>query len=587
MKNAISMKIFEAVLRNANLPVLMTGAATHGAARDLSAELVSIGAADELITDVIEGALPDDYAGNTLLELPGMIAGARKKGFAEARTSSERKPAGLSKREIKNAALELLRGKVELFHDGSKQYMSVPTDAGGQITVPIGGQTAQRMIRRLCYKNLDRRTLTANDLRDIVEQLSSEAEFDGPKRKVFRRFARPSDDEIYLDLGTDDGEVVQINRDGWSLKLKAPIPFIRDDRALPLPVPSPGGDIGELRRLLGLDEDNWIMLQGFLMNCFSARGPYFCLIVEGPATCGKTTLCNLVKKLIDPRDTEGEELPKDARQLVLNASMTFLPAFDNISWVGRDTSDALCRIATGAAYETRTLYTNESTTVIRAFAPVILNGTGEFANRADLLSRAIPLQMSLPTVRLGDDDLQARFESAWPQLLGALCDAAVEGLRSYDTAKSSQNHRMMHAVRWMTAAEPALGLERGSFDRLLARQQSAFAADRATMDPIFGALEDLTKQRPFSGTPTELHEALSTDRRSAELPRTAASLSRRLIDLGPQLAHAGLIVERGLRTAKQRTIIVRRANPTVADVNGPEQPHLVLSPLERLRKAGQ
>ena len=62
-------------------PQLFGGADTHEPALRLSAQLVRYTEDDAFIEAVIKGALPEAYAGDTLDELPGMIADARKKGF--------------------------------------------------------------------------------------------------------------------------------------------------------------------------------------------------------------------------------------------------------------------------------------------------------------------------------------------------------------------------------------------------------------------------------------------------------------------------------------------------------------------------
>jgi P4 family phage/plasmid primase-like protien len=60
---------------------LIVGDATHEAALRLVAKLVAAGATDEEIAEIIEALLPENYEGNTLAELQGMIESARAKGF--------------------------------------------------------------------------------------------------------------------------------------------------------------------------------------------------------------------------------------------------------------------------------------------------------------------------------------------------------------------------------------------------------------------------------------------------------------------------------------------------------------------------
>jgi uncharacterized protein (DUF927 family) len=62
-------------------PPLFRGADTHEPALRLSAQLVKYAEDDARIEAVLKGALPESYSGDTLAELPRMIADARKKGF--------------------------------------------------------------------------------------------------------------------------------------------------------------------------------------------------------------------------------------------------------------------------------------------------------------------------------------------------------------------------------------------------------------------------------------------------------------------------------------------------------------------------
>src|SRR5262245_48081020 len=65
-------------------PQLFAGIDAHDAALRLVAQLVRHTENNDLLFAIIAAALPENYSGNTLGELPEMIAGARRKGFDKA-----------------------------------------------------------------------------------------------------------------------------------------------------------------------------------------------------------------------------------------------------------------------------------------------------------------------------------------------------------------------------------------------------------------------------------------------------------------------------------------------------------------------
>jgi putative DNA primase/helicase len=73
-------ELVRTVLKSEHLPVLMGGQGTHDAALAFVAQLVAY-ADDERIMAIVRAALPEDYPGDTLRELPELIGSARNKGY--------------------------------------------------------------------------------------------------------------------------------------------------------------------------------------------------------------------------------------------------------------------------------------------------------------------------------------------------------------------------------------------------------------------------------------------------------------------------------------------------------------------------
>ena len=201
-----------------------------------------------------------------------------------------------------------------------------------------------------------------------------------------------------------------------------------------------------------------------------------CLLIDGEQGSGKSLLSDLLKRIIDPNAVKKLRLPKSEHDLMIQASENKLLAFDNASGVKADISDALCSLATGGGFSTRRYYTDNQSRTFTLCRPFIINGIGEFANRPDLLERAISL--SLPSMpeesRKEEREIMADFEGMLPGLLGRLFDLVACGLANLGTAKPATGLRMADAARWIEACEKGTGLAKGT----LVRCSGRYAAGR-------------------------------------------------------------------------------------------------------------
>src|SRR5262249_53634379 len=130
---------------------------------------------------------------------------------------------------------------------------------------------------------------------------------------------------------------------------------------------------------------------------------------------------------------------KEPRDLMIAASNSWIVAMDNLSAMWNWLSDALCRLSTGGAFATRTLYSNDEETFLDAMRPAILTGITDFVSRGDLIDRSLFLH--LPVIpeenRRLERELWPDFDRQAPRLLGALLDAVAGGLRILPQIKLS------------------------------------------------------------------------------------------------------------------------------------------------------
>jgi P4 family phage/plasmid primase-like protien len=80
----MKLKLPRIVVASPHTKTIATGETTHDAAVALTAQLVAVGAPDDQIEAIFRALLPASYDGNTLIELPGLIESARRKGFEQA-----------------------------------------------------------------------------------------------------------------------------------------------------------------------------------------------------------------------------------------------------------------------------------------------------------------------------------------------------------------------------------------------------------------------------------------------------------------------------------------------------------------------
>jgi len=333
---------------------------------------------------------------------------------------------------------------------------------------------------------------------------------------------------------------------------------------LPEPVRDGGHGIEWLRGFLNItDDDAWRLVIGYLLGCFS-KGPYPVLVLNGEQGSAKSTAGRVLRALVDPARTPDRSAPRDERDLIIAANNGHVVAFDNLSGLRDWQSDGLARLATGAGFGTRELYTDAEETLFWAAKPIILNGITDLAVRSDLLDRS--LLITLP--RIPDDRRQtearfwATFQAAAPAILAALLDAVSASLGGHRRVTLRRLPRMADFAVWVIAAERAIGWSDGSFLAAYTRNRASgheLALDSASIVPPL-----LRLPVEWSGTAGELLEQLlplggEKVIKREDWPAHPRALSGQLRRLAPDLRSIGVEVTFPTRTGQRRPITITRA----------------------------
>jgi phage/plasmid primase-like uncharacterized protein len=394
--------------------------------------------------------------------------------------------------------------------------------------------------------------------------LEAKAMFGAPEREVHVRVAGLPG-QIYIDLGDATWRAVEIDANGWRLVDAPPVRFRRAKGVKPLPAPQATGSIEQLRRFLNVKSDSdFVLIVCWLLSCLRPRGPYPLLVLSGEQGSAKSTLCTLLRALIDPNTAGLRTLPREDRDLFIAATNGHLLCFDNLSALPAGVSDTFCRLATGGGFAVRSLYTDGDETLFNESRPVLLNGISDIATRPDLAERAIflTLQPISESSRRPEEKLLAEFEAARAQIIGALLTWVAEGLSRLEHTKIEKLPRMADFALWATACESAFWPD-GTFAQAYDANRDDALSDTLEADPVAMAVKTLLEKlaKPWIGTATELLTVLNAEvgdqtTRSKTWPGTAKVLSSLLRRAAPILRRIGINADFGDGKKRPRVITI-------------------------------
>ena len=441
--------------------------------------------------------------------------------------------------------LVMLAEAAELFQTLDEVACADVEVSGHRETWLVKSRGFRRWLRRRFYEEQEGAP-TSEAVATAIGVIEARAMHDTPIREVFVRVGE-LDGKIYLDLCDAQWRAVEVSATGWRVVDQPSIRFRRTPDMRALPVPESEGSVEGLRTLLNILEGeegdaDFVLAIAYLLACLRGRGPYPVMAIGGEQGSAKSTRSALLRSVIDPRHPRLRGLPRDERDLVVAARSQHILAFDNVSGLRHWLSDALCRIASGAGFGTRELYTDQEEVVFSGARPIILNGIEEIVERPDLAERSAfstcePID---PKDRKSEDEVWASFAAAHASILGALLDAVATGLRRFPTmARPKDLPRMADFAHWAIACESALW-ESGAF--LNAYNANILAAVESVLEasPVAVALRKLMENLAdgeWKGTATKLLEDLTSivsraDRPFRELARQRPRLVRPLAARG-------------------------------------------------------
>jgi hypothetical protein len=180
---------------------------------------------------------------------------------------------------------------------------------------------------------------------------------------------------VCIDLGDSDWNEIVVDGNGWEVRQQDRPRFFRASHALAHPVPVTGGNYLQLFDFLSdCDDQDQLLILAWVLSAMCPHIASPILLVVGMQGSAKTTMCRLIRSLVDPSTIPllGAVEQKDMMQVLHHHA---LPCLENVGQFSRKEADILCRAVTGDSIERRKLYTNKDSVIFGYRRPIIINGT--------------------------------------------------------------------------------------------------------------------------------------------------------------------------------------------------------------------
>jgi putative DNA primase/helicase len=502
----------------------------------------------------------------------GAKSGGSRGRNGQSKKSTDEPPEKAAKTRGVEAVIGLAESAgVSFWHDAAKNAYATFEIKGHRENHRIASKDFGRWIAAMAYAE-GFTPPSSSTLGDALRVFEAKAINEGPLRAPFKRVGE-RDGRWFIDPGYDDWSLIEITPDGWSPLARHDLPMIRSAamRAMPLlPRLDAAPSIDVLRPFVNADDAAFPLVVAWLIAALWPRGPYPILILQGEQGTAKSSLTRLLRQIVDPNAAPLRTMPRDEMDLLVSATHSHVLSLDNLSRLSAEALDLLCGIATGTGSSARAKFTDGDEFIVSTKNPVILNGIPALANRPDLASRALVVQLQPigDDARKSEQEHEAEWSMVAPHVLAALLDVMVCAIGNLPSTRLARSSRLADFERLIEAAAPALGWKPGEFGEIYRRNQDELDSVTIEADDVAASIVSLIEDDPpyrWTGTPSALLDSLAPKvsesvRRSKSWPQNATALGNRLVRLAPVLRRRGIIIERR-HSGERRITIMKAATP--------------------------
>lgn len=434
------------------------------------------------------------------------------------------------------------------FHNETKDAFASLQVNGHTEIVPIKSTDFSDWLQQLHYTEKGRPVGT-EALNQTISILSAKARFGNSECIELHVRVANKDNAFWYDLTNPAWQAVRITAGDWIVCDNPPILFTRYRHQQAQCMPQHGGDVRKILQYVNIKGMDTLFLC-WLVSCFVPDIPHVMPILFGEKGAAKSTASELLKKLIDPSVLGTLTLQNDLQSLVVSLQQHWFLPFDNVSRIGAETSDTLCRAITGNSIQQRRLHTNNEDVIYKFMVCLSINGINNVASRPDLLDRSILVE--LERIAEGDRkdlaEVWANFDADRPAILGGILDTLSTAIAIHPTVKLESRPRMSDFTRWGYAIGEALGGKGQEFlEQYAANRQEqnteAIISDLVTLLVV----KFMEGKDSWTGLMSDLLSALKSlagqldiNVHSKSFPGQANSLARRLRLIKSNLEAVGI-----------------------------------------------
>jgi hypothetical protein len=445
---------------------------------------------------------------------------------------------------VADKLIALARSLCNFMHDAQRESYAIFKSAGARQVYGITSSGFSDYLSHSYYTEHDRAP-TESSLKVALATLRGQAQFDGEACEVFTRIAKtPSG--YWVDLCNDGWDCVEITPTGWRIVNGDAAPlFTRSASMRPLPVPVSGGSLNDLWALVNIPEHDRLMILAWLIECLRPDTPHVVLELVGEQGSVKSTTQKILRRLIDPNQADLRSAPKSVEDVWISARNSHMVSLENLSHLPPQYQDALCVLATGGGYATRTYYTNAEETILELRKPIVLNGISVVVTAQDLLDRCLHIDLPTITNRKLAGDIESDFNEVQAQLLGALLELFTRVLAKLPSIVIAPENRprMADFAALGEAVFMVNGKEAGEFLTKYNTMRKEGVHRTIDASPVGAGLLAFLNKTPggWNGTLSDLLNALDPYRPHGEAawPRTGKGLGDALRRLAPAMRSIG------------------------------------------------
>jgi hypothetical protein len=440
------------------------------------------------------------------------------------------------------------------------EVYAVPVDGPNIARALRGGRRSLRHELARIYFEKTKVAANAQALADALLVLEGEANGADPSEVALRVGRDPVDGRLVLDLGRDDGQVVLIGAYGWEVTDRSPVLFWRTNATLPLPIPDEMGSVDDLRGMLNVSDADCPLILAWLICALIPDMPHPVLLLKGEHGTAKSTVARLLTSLLDRCASQLRTAPRNVEDWAVACAGSWMTCLDNVSDVQPWLQDAICRAVTGDGLLRRELYTNSDVTVLAFRRVIALTSIDPGPLNGDLADRLLTVELErIPdTERSSEYDMEAKWSTMQPGVLGGLLHVTVNVLRALGPVRHTNLPRMADFARVLIAVDE---VKRTTGYATYTEQTGRTAEQVADADSVAIAIrEQITAE--WTGTAGELLKILTSDRPPTDWPSTPQGMGGRLTRAAPTLRAIHWTVDRPPRSDQRGSRLWHLAPPS-------------------------